>query len=69
MGSGMQGTPAGNAMAGKAMTMGGMMKKGGRSRKMRGGMVLGGPLSPLAYDGQGVGTSGVALQFVAGNTA
>ena len=69
MGSGMQGTPAGNAMAGKAMSMGGMMKKGGRSRKMRGGRALGGPLSPLSYDGQGQGTSGVALQFVAGNAA
>jgi hypothetical protein len=29
-------------------------------------MAYGGPLSPLAYDGQGVGTSGVNLQFVAG---
>jgi len=37
--------------------------------KMKGGMVLGGPLSPLSYDGQGVGTSGVNLQFVAGNAA
>jgi hypothetical protein len=82
METGMQGTPAGNAMAGKAMPMsttgssmpmGGkampMMKKGGRSRKMRGGMAYGGPLSPLSYDGQGVGTSGVNLQFVAGNAA
>ena len=40
-----------------------------RSRKMRGGMAYGGPLSPLAYDGKGVGTSGVNLQFVAGNAA
>lgn len=40
-----------------------------RSRKMRGGMPVGGPLSPQSYDGQGVGTSGVALQFVAGNAA
>jgi hypothetical protein len=40
-----------------------------RSRRMRGGMAYGGPLSPLAYDGQGVGTSGVNLQFVAGNSA
>ena len=39
---------------------------GGSRRRMRGGMVYGGPLSPLAYDGEGVGTSGVALQFVAG---
>ena len=41
------------------------MKKGrsrSRSRKMRGGMALGGDLSPMAYDGQGVGTSGVYLQ-------
>jgi 3-deoxy-D-arabino-heptulosonate 7-phosphate (DAHP) synthase len=43
-----------------------MRKKRGRkgSRKMRGGMYA---LSPSAYDGQGVGTSGVGLQFVAGN--
>lgn len=40
---------------------------GRRSRKMRGGTAYGGPLSPHTYDGQGVGTSGVALQFVAGN--
>jgi hypothetical protein len=45
-----------------------LFKKGRKgSRKMRGGMAYGGPLSPLAYDGQGVGTSGVNLQFVAGN--
>ncbi len=40
-----------------------------RSRKMRGGMTYGGPLSPHSYNGQGVGTSGVNLQFVAGNAA
>ena len=39
------------------------------SRRMRGGMAYGGPLSPLSYNGQGVGTSGVDLQFVAGNAA
>jgi hypothetical protein len=39
------------------------------SKKMRGGMAYGGPFSPSAYDGQGVGTSGVNLQFVAGNAA
>ena len=44
-------------------------RRGSRSRKMRGGMAYGGPLSPLAYDGKGVGTSGVNLQFVAGNAA
>ena len=38
-----------------------------RSRKMKGGMPYGGPLSPHPFDGQGVGTSGVGLQFVAGN--
>ena len=45
-----------------------MRKKRGRkgSRKMRGGMHA---LSPSNYDGQGVGTSGVDLQFVAGNAA
>jgi len=44
------------------------MKKGRKgSRKMRGGMALGGNLSPTAYAGAGVGTSGVNLQFVAGN--
>jgi hypothetical protein len=45
------------------------MRKGrGRkgSRKMRGGMS---PLSPTEYNGEGVGTSGVALQFVAGNAS
>jgi hypothetical protein len=36
------------------------------SRKMRGGMAYGGPLSPLAYDGQGEGTSGVDVQMRAG---
>lgn len=41
--------------------------KGNKSKKMKGGMVYGGPLSPNAYDGEGVGTSGVGLQFVAGN--
>jgi len=42
---------------------------GGRkgSRKMRGGMALGGNLSPHAYDGEGVGTSGVGLQLQATN--
>jgi len=38
-----------------------------KSRKMKGGMVYGGPLSPHSFDGRGVGTSGVDLQFVAGN--
>jgi len=51
----------------RALLAGGRKRRG--SRKMRGGMAYGGPLSPLAYDGQGVGTSGVDLQFVAGNAA
>ena len=46
-----------------------LFHKGHKSRKMRGGMVLGGPLSPHSFDGEGVGTSGVGLQFVAGNAA
>ena len=37
------------------------------SRSIKGGMVLGGPLSPHFYDGEGVGTSGVDLQFISGN--
>jgi hypothetical protein len=42
-------------------------KKGTRSRKHRGGNGTNYALSPSAYDGKGVGTSGVDLQFVAGN--
>jgi hypothetical protein len=44
-------------------------KKGTRSRKHRGGNGTNYPLSPSHYDGKGVGTSGVDLQFVAGNAA
>jgi hypothetical protein len=44
-------------------------KKSGKTRKMRGGMAYGGPLSPHSYEGKGVGTSGVDLQFVAGNAS
>jgi hypothetical protein len=46
-----------------------LFHKGHKSRKMRGGMALGGPLSPQSYNGEGVGTSGVALQMVAGNAS
>ena len=46
-----------------------LFHKGRKSRKMRGGMALGGPLSPHSFDGEGVGTSGVGLQFIAGNAA
>jgi hypothetical protein len=48
---------------GKSMRKG---RKGSRkgSRKMRGGMSA---LSPSDYNGQGVGTSGNAVQFSAGN--
>ena len=48
---------------GKSMRKG---RKGKGSRKMRGGMLA---LSPSDYDGKGVGTSGVNLQFVAGNAS
>ena len=51
----------------RALVAGGRRRRGNRSRRMRGGMAYGGPLSPSAYHGQGVGTSGVDLQFVAGN--
>jgi hypothetical protein len=49
----------------RALQAGGRRRRG--SRRMRGGMAYGGPLSPLAYDGQGVGTSGANLQIIAGN--
>ena len=38
-----------------------------RSRKMRGGGMY--ALSPADYDGRGVGTSGVDVQFAAGNAS
>jgi hypothetical protein len=41
--------------------------RGGYHNKMRGGCHVNHPLSPANYDGEGVGTSGVDLQFVAGN--
>ena len=41
-------------------------RRGGRRGGKRGGGVNL-PLSPSSYDGKGVGTSGVNLQFVAGN--
>jgi hypothetical protein len=41
-----------------------VVRRGGK-RRMRGGMVNL-PLSPSYYDGKGVGTSGVELQFIAG---
>jgi len=72
------GAPMGNGMypMENAMQLGAPLDRalnasGGRlrSRKMRGGMVLGGPLSPHSFDGEGVGTSGVGLQFIAGNSA
>jgi len=46
----------------KVGTKGRKGRKG--SRKMRGGMHA---LSPSSYNGEGVGTSGVDLQFIAGN--
>jgi hypothetical protein len=39
--------------------------RGGSRRRKRGGYSMG-PLSPTYYDGKGVGTSGVDLQFIAG---
>jgi len=40
-------------------------RKGGSRRNRKGGMVNL-PLSPSHYDGKGVGTSGVQVQFIAG---
>lgn len=41
------------------------VRRGGKRRGKKGGMVNL-PLSPSYYDGKGVGTSGVELQFIAG---
>jgi len=41
-------------------------RKGNKSMKKRGGFAGHLPLSPSNYDGEGVGTSGVAIQEVAG---
>lgn len=59
----------GFVLLGKKGKMGKMGKKGTRSRKYRGGNGINYALSPSSYDGAGVGTSGVDLQFVAGNAA
>ena len=42
-------------------------RRGCRNSGKRGGGGVNFPLSPSHYDGKGVGTSGVDLQFVAGN--
>jgi len=47
----------------------GRKSHGRKSRKMKGGCVKYHSLSPSHYDGKGVGTSGNALQFLAGNSA
>ena len=47
----------------------GKSRKHRGSRKHKGGSGMNHPLSPSEYDGKGVGTSGVGLQFVAGNAA
>lgn len=52
-----------NKMMPPSMTM---KKGGGKSRRHKRGGTVNLPLSPSYYDGKGVGTSGVALQFIAG---
>jgi DVNP family len=44
-------------------------RKSRSQRRHKGGNGVNYPLSPTGYDGRGVGTSGVDLQFVAGNAA
>jgi hypothetical protein len=44
----------------------GRKSRGSRSRRQKGGNGVNYALSPSYYDGKGVGTSGVDLQFVAG---
>ncbi len=61
VGLGNLGAPLNRAM--NAASGGGSRR---RRRRHRGGMALGGPLNPSAFDGRGVGTSGVALQMIAG---
>ena len=51
----------------RALLAGGGRRR--RTRRMRGGMAFSGALSPSTYDGKGVGTTGVGVQFVAGNAA
>ena len=62
----MRGGMMSNGMMSNDMMPNSMMG-GRRSRRMRGGMTYGGPLSPHSYNGQGVGTSGAALQILATN--
>jgi hypothetical protein len=59
-------TPAAPAASAPKMgaTKGGRGRRRKGTRKMRGGMLA---LSPHAYSGKGVGTSGVDVQFIAGN--
>lgn len=45
----------------------GRKSRGSRSRRQKGGSGVNYALSPSYYNGKGVGTSGVDLQFVAGN--
>jgi len=42
-------------------------RKSRRTRKHRGGNGINYPLAPAHFDGKGVGTSGVEIQFQAGN--
>jgi hypothetical protein len=51
----------------QSTSSGGGRRRRRGSRRMRGGMAYGGPFSPSTYDGKGVETSGVNLQFVAGS--
>jgi len=46
-----------------------MKHKGGKKRHHKGGNGINYALNPTAYDGRGVGTSGVDVQFIAGNAA
>lgn len=63
-GGGLESMPLRNLKGGSSVRL----MPGGSRRRHRGGSINF-PLSPSSYDGQGVGTSGVDLQFVAGNAA
>ena len=76
VGTGVQGSPLGNAMAGVSRPLqsatpsqiAASMSKSGGSRRRRGGSPYGSSFSPTEVSGMGNG-SGVALQFVASNSS
>ena len=73
MGRGSMGSGSGMAKVDSIKSMNatktGGRRRGGRSRRSRRGGSGMNALSPSSFNGKGVGTSGVDLQFIAGNAA